>query len=194
MSDGDDSGFMGWKDWKVPRFGTDRNITPVPGIDGSSSGNGYGSDRPVREWPGEYFNPVKYPNMSPSWTMMSLYTTPYITTFFTDIGGGLCFNGAGLPCEKFELQAMECMEFYGTKQGSYACKDAYDDLMECRHKTKQNLRVKHMWRKRGIENHLEYLQGKRTWEETYEAPPKYFAHLNPFQDPKNTQRQGGMTT
>ena len=24
--------------------------------------------------------------------------------------------------------------------------------------TKQNLRVKHMWRKRGIENHLEYLQ------------------------------------
>ena len=34
----------------------------------------------------------------------------------------------------------------------------YDDYIECVHKAKQNLRVKAMYKKRHIDNHIEYLQ------------------------------------
>ena len=34
----------------------------------------------------------------------------------------------------------------------------YDDYIECVHKSKQNLRVKAMFKKRHIDNHIEYLQ------------------------------------
>ena len=81
----------------------------------------------------------------------------------------------------------------------------YDDYIECVHKSKQNLRVKAMFKKRHIDNHIEYLQvgttlrashkftsdligdtfqGKRTYAETYEAPPKAHAYPEPWHDPK----------
>merc|ERR1712122_82911 len=78
----------------------------------------------------------------------------------------------------------ECIEYYGAKQGLTACKDWYDDYIECTHKTKQNLRVKAMYKKRHVDNHLEYLQGKRTYAETYEAPPKAHAYTEPWFDAK----------
>ena len=34
----------------------------------------------------------------------------------------------------------------------------YDDYIECVHKSKQNLRVKAMHKKRHVDNHIEYLQ------------------------------------
>ena len=45
-------------------------------------------------------------------------------------------------CADFEIRAIECIEYYGAKQGITACKDWYDDYMECqsgerRHKTMQ---------------------------------------------------------
>ena len=73
------------------------------------------------------------------------------------------------------------------------------------HKSKQNLRVKAMFKKRHVDNHIEYLQvdlvlkraqkftsdltgwkfqGKRTYAETYEAPPKAHAYVEPWHDPK----------
>merc|ERR1739842_215290 len=70
------------------------------------------------------------------------------------------------------------MGYYGAKQGLTACKDWYDDYIECVHKSKQNLRVKAMHKKRHVDNHIEYLQGKRTYAETYEAPPKAHASWN----------------
>lgn len=80
----------------------------------------------------------------------------------------------------FEMRAMECIEYYGSKQALTACKDWYDDFIECRQRHKQTLRIKAMFRKRHFENHLEYLQGKRSWDETYEAPPKSHAFKEPW--------------
>ena len=37
---------------------------------------------------------------------------------------------------------------------------------------------------RHVDNHLEYLQGKRTWAETYEPTPKAFAFTEPWHNPK----------
>merc|ERR1719352_1920387 len=45
-----------------------------------------------------------------------------------------------------------------------------------------------MFKKRHIDNHIEYLQGKRTYAETYEAPPKAHAY------PEPCSRRGTLTT
>ena len=34
---------------------------------------------------------------------------------------------------------MECMEYYGVKQGLSACRDYYDDMMECKFKVGSSL-------------------------------------------------------
>ena len=39
-------------------------------------------------------------------------------------------------------------------QGLVACKDWYDDYIECTHKSKQALRVKAMFKKRQVDHHL----------------------------------------
>ena len=39
-----------------------------------------------------------------------------------------------------------------------ACKDWYDDYIECQTGAKQWLRMRAMFKKRHIDNHLEYLQ------------------------------------
>ena len=74
-----------------------------------------------------------------------------------------------------------------------------------------------MYKKRHIDNHLEYLQvsselvsrlfgsligntsftflqGKRTWEETYEPPPKYNSFSEPWFDEKYSHMGGPMQT
>jgi len=107
--------------------------------------------------------------------------TPF-TTGLSKMCGGI-MTGAGRRCEAFELQAMECLEYYGLKQGMEACKDWYDDLMECRYMTKQQLRVKHMYSKRNIDHRLEYIQGKR--DKIFEAPPKFHAYLEPHMKPEH---------
>ena len=77
-------------------------------------------------------------------------------------------------CADFELKAQECIEYYGAKQGITACKDWYDDYMECSTGNdgptaenditkcflgaKQHLRMRAMFKKRHIDNHIEYLQ------------------------------------
>ena len=50
-----------------------------------------------------------------------------------------------------------------------------------------------MFKKRHIDNHLEYLQGKRTWDETYEKPPKYNSFLEPWFDEKYAHNEGPMS-
>ena len=76
---------------------------------------------------------------------------------------------------------------------------------------KQWLRIRAMFKKRHIDNHIEYLQvriykhtsrsslllfsnfqGKRTWEETYEKPPKHHAYLEPWYDEKYSHQEGPM--
>ena len=42
------------------------------------------------------------------------------------------------PCLNRELEALECMEYYGPKQGKKLCVDYYDDYVEC---VQQNLSV-----------------------------------------------------
>ena len=69
-----------------------------------------------------------------------------------------------------------------------------------------------MFKKRHIDNHLEYLQvsllfgkvlaylmfdgflqGKRTWDETYEKPPKYNSFLEPWYDEKYAHAEVPMS-
>merc|ERR1712211_187161 len=109
------------------------------------------------------YNPVKYPELSIAHHLSRRYTTPYLKTFFTDLGANIINMQSG-PCMDFEINALE--------------------YIECSHKTKQNLRVKAMYKKRHVDNHLEYLQGKRTYAETYEAPPKAHAYTEPWFDAK----------
>ena len=61
-------------------------------------------------------------------------------------------------CGDFELKALECIEYYGAKQAITACRDWYDDFLECQSGAKQKLRMRAMFKKRHIDNHLEYLQ------------------------------------
>ena len=88
-----------------------------------------------------------------------------------------CSVFQGQMCADFELKALECIEYYGAKQGITACKDWYDDYIECstgnvsplslphwqldnldNSGAKQSLRMRAMFKKRHIDNHLEYLQ------------------------------------
>jgi len=184
-----DGGVLNWRNWTFPVSPLIEASTKPGKVDGSYTGDT--SDHPPTiEMPYEQRNPLKYPNLSNKWQMHQHFITPYLKNYFTDVGA-LINNGAGHKCEKFEVQAMECMEYYGVGQGVDACKDWYDDLMECRTMTKQRLRVRHMYIQRHFKNHLEYLQGKRTWEETYEEPPKFNSYLNPWEDPRQQTRFKG---
>jgi len=140
------------------------------------------------------FNPVKYPHPEAGigQHLIKRYHSPHYRNFLTDMGANI-LNLQGGRCQDFELQAMECIEYYGAKQGLTACKDWYDDYIECMHGCKQRLRVQAMFKKRHIDNHLEYLQGKRTWAETYEPPPKSHAFTEPWFSEKyqNLQQREG---
>ena len=50
---------------------------------------------------------------------------------------------AANTCSFFEIDAGECMEYYGARRGRYICKDYYDDFQECRYQFKQ---VRHKFR------------------------------------------------
>ena len=43
-------------------------------------------------------------------------------------------NLAFYPCYHIEIQALECVEYFGHMRGNAICKDHYDDLAECRFK------------------------------------------------------------
>ena len=51
----------------------------------------------------------------------------------------------GGMCADFEIRAIECIEYFGAKQGITACKDWYDDYMECQSGEGRN---KKTWRNR----------------------------------------------
>lgn len=182
------NGPFGWKEWKLPKEMfplIERERTPHPYKDGRFENDDWFTKlEPDRfDVPSASLNPVRYPNLSPAWTMYRQYgVAPKFKTYFTNIGGQMK-NTAGRHCENFELQAMECLEYYGLKQGIDACKDWYDDLLECKYKAKQNLRAKHMFHKRNYDNRLEYYQGKR--DHIHEPPPKFHAFLAPHLKPEH---------
>merc|ERR1712105_527999 len=45
--------------------------------------------------------------------------------FLTDMTSSL-LTGQGQQCQDFEVNAMECIEYYGAHQGMEACKDWYE--------------------------------------------------------------------
>lgn len=188
----DDKGLFGWKEWKLPKHPVrELETKPHPTKDGHYDADDYFCvQKPDRyALPTDQFNPVRYPNLSPAWTLWRDYgIMPKFKTYFTSIGGQLK-NNAGGKCQKFELEAMECLEYYGLQQGMDACKDWYDDLMECRFHTKQDLRATHMYSKRNFDNRLEYYQGKR--DHIYEPPPKMHAYIEPHAKPEHYWQMGG---
>merc|ERR1712228_931438 len=132
----------GWKKWKVGDwFGNiEKDRTPIPhggrfehpDDGGLSGGAGYkyvegkvlsNKVEELMNTGTNCYNPVKYPELSIAHHLSRRYTTPYLKTFFTDMGANV-----------INMQ-------------------------------------------RHIDNHIEYLQGKRTYAETYEAPPKAHAYV-----------------
>eukprot|EP00088_Acartia_fossae_P025945 TRINITY_DN26720_c0_g1_i1.p1 TRINITY_DN26720_c0_g1~~TRINITY_DN26720_c0_g1_i1.p1 ORF type:complete len:200 (-),score=40.94 TRINITY_DN26720_c0_g1_i1:105-704(-) len=184
--DSQDAGFLGWKNWRIPdewnRVSRDRTEkSPDSGAFLVDSDCNDPTNPQRGAWfPDEQYNPVRHPQRSIAWDLMKVWQ-PHYKSFFTDMGAYVASSQAGV-CAKFEIQALECIEYYGAKQGITACKDWYDDYMECTTGAKQWLRMRAMFKKRHIDNHLEYLQGKRTWDETYEKPPKHNAFLEPWYD------------
>lgn len=188
---------LGWKNWKIGDWfmGVEDARTPRP-EEGKFDDNEKNTPGLVSAFlSGDImerdncYNPVKYPEMETVAQHLSRrFHSASLNNFLTDLGSNL-HNAQMSTCMDFEMQAMECIEYYGAKQGLVACKDWYDDYIECTHNSKQQLRMKAMFKKRHIDNHLEYLQGKRTWAETYEPTPKAFAFIEPWHNPKFAKMQ-----
>jgi len=180
--DSQDGGLLGWRNWKLPKpfYGGTWDLTPSS-VDGSYSDDMNFPNRPTNTFTAN--NPLVYPNRSIAWDLQMRYVNPGMKNFITDMSAA-ALNCQGKPCEDFEMNAMECIEYYGMKQGLEACKDWYDDYLECVYQTKQKLRVMHMFRVRHKENWIEYLQGKRSKESLYEPTPKMHAYMAPWVEEK----------
>lgn len=192
----EDGGLFGWRNWTWPDEWTQikRDRTPIAPDSGKFMIDEDLSDpkAPLRKNMvlHDDRNPVRHPERSIAYDLMKTWQ-PAFKCILTDMGAQVV-SGQGGVCADFELNAMECIEYYGAKQGITACKDWYDDYMECQSGAKQWLRIRAMFKKRHIDNHLEYLQGKRTWDETYEKPPKHHAYLEPWYDEKYSHSEGPM--
>ena len=49
--------------------------------------------------------------------------------WFTDLGAHVASNQGGI-CQDFEMRAMECIEYFGAKQGITACKVGLEEELE----------------------------------------------------------------
>merc|ERR1719348_1498764 len=89
---------------------------------------------------------------------------PMFKCILTDMGAQVA-SGQGGVCADFELNAMECIEYYGAKQGITACKDWYDDYMECQSGAKQWLRLRAMFKAKelGTRHTKSHLNIMPTW-------------------------------
>jgi len=174
------SGLLGWRDWKFPEtmFYASTN-NDVQKETGAFQSDGYNSNMPRSLFASQANNPVRHPELSIGRHLYWRSVQPMFKNFLTDMTSSL-MTGQGQQCQDFEVNAMECIEYYGAHQGMEACKDWYEDYIECQSGAKQLLRQKAMFRKRHYENHLEYIQGKRTWDETYEPPPKSHGYKEPW--------------
>ncbi len=86
------------------------------------------------------WNDKLYPNKDISTMFVRDYMVPYISLPTTDLFAN--FNTyANTDCGGFEKNALECMEYYGLKQGKTICADYYLDLVECRSRDIQVRRV-----------------------------------------------------
>jgi len=190
MAPADEGGLFGWRHWTIPDSWTavEGDRTPrSPTSGGYSEQDQYGANnnsmgealtRPFRDEE----NPVRHPQRTIAESLLRYYS-PMMKTFMSDMFANVISSQSG-ACGDFELKALECIEYYGAKQAITACRDWYDDFLECQSGAKQKLRMRAMFKKRHIDNHLEYLQGKRTWDETYEKPPPYNAFIEPWFDEK----------
>jgi len=190
MAPADDGGLFGWKHWTIPDSWTvvEGDRTPRSPTSGRFDENdqwqkdsgsfGEVFTRPARDEE----NPVRHPQRTIAESLLRYYS-PMMKTFMSDMFANVVSSQSGV-CGDFELKALECIEYYGAKQAITACRDWYDDFLECQSGAKQKLRLRAMFKKRHVDNHLEYLQGKRTWDETYEKPPPYNAFVEPWFDEK----------
>ena len=152
MGSKDDAGLFGWRNWRIPDELTlvHRDRTPKSPTSGRYNRQADLSnvDDPASDAIayGDVYNPVRHPELSIAWQLLK-YWQPVYKSIFTDLGAhvmssqvrsqfptlnllySLCIQ-AGM-CADFELKALECIEYYGAKQGITACKDWYDDYIEC---------------------------------------------------------------
>ena len=148
----DDAGLFGWRNWRIPDEVTivQRDRTPKSPTSGryNRQADLSDDDNPGKDamFANDAYNPVRHPQLSIAWQLMK-YWQPVYKSFFTDLGAHvmssqvqkifslislyITFPWQGGICADFELKALECIEYYGAKQGITACKDWYDDYIEC---------------------------------------------------------------
>lgn len=89
-------------------------------------------------------------------------------------GQGSMADGRRYACSDLELNAMECMEAYGTIKGMTRCRPFFDDLHECRTQFYKKLRHKIMKQERL----KQVLSGERKWSERYGHEYAYDSFFN----------------
>ncbi len=65
------------------------------------------------------------------------HVTPVLWNPLTDLAAPWQVNPQ-TKCQPLEKTALECIEYYGLRQGRIVCSDFYDDYIEC---SKMNVRV-----------------------------------------------------
>jgi len=132
-------------------------------------------------WGPDFIDKV-YPNRTIDTHLKLWYNTPWLWSPFTDMFSSW-FTNCNNRCGKFELEALECMEYYGLKKGKIICKDIYEDFMECRWK---RLESKRNWamKTKHFQRYYEYKNGKREWDTVYIPVPKAHAFEEPAANPR----------
>merc|ERR1712121_445802 len=98
------------------------------------------------------------------------YISPMLRLPMSDAFGITFFSMQEMetPCAHFELRWLECVESYGFHRGSKKCGDMLEDVIECKHNTKEFYRYNKMQEERT----RQYRAGERTKENRYADPPK----------------------
>merc|ERR1719458_1820544 len=116
------------------------------------------------------------------WSHPMWVNPPWLWLPFTDMFSSW-FTNCNNRCGKLELAAMECMEYYGFKNGKVICKDHYEDFMECRWKKLEHMR-NYAMKTKHFQRYYEYKKGVRDFDSVFIPVPKAFAYEEPAINPR----------
>lgn len=119
----------------------------------------------------------RYPNRTVEKDVATMYFRPFFRNYLNDFMSIYQSNALNTRCWDRETKAMECIEYYGLRQGGTICKNYYDDFVECRTQRLQTFRREAIQSQMKRE-HADFLRGERA-ESPYKPIPKAHALRNP---------------
>lgn len=88
-------------------------------------------------------------------------------------GQGPQSDARRMPCSDIELNAMECLEAYGTIKGHERCSKYFEDLTECKH-ARLRLTRYYIMRQERIKK---VLKGEIPWANRWGKPYPYESYI-----------------